>query len=316
MSIISPYAGISQPNLDLFMNPSKGTEVYEVRRLAQEVHANFGLQVVRIGSLQAFKPFVKFATPEGILCGTGSVVKETTRSDGNHEYRYFLGLPTIKKDKASANSDRDARDSNSLSVLIRSVKKNKEEPTRDKLLEAMHDGMRYTMRAVAASARGVPRISYDHNTVMAMTRFILGVDSSIPNMYINELQEKFDSYQSQMKFYEAANADYARYARGVTLVCINTLEDKPHYLVCDATFNTDTDKFEVQGDLKRYNSLADSPIADLAVMIRAHFQGTQHYDQHNELGVICADKFYPEIDISTGYSRHQEFWVAIPKHGQ
>lgn len=315
MTIISSHAEIPQQTLDLFMNASKGTEVYELRRLAQEVHANFGLQVLRIGSLQAFKPFVKFATPEGILCGGGSVVKDGSR-DGQPQYRYFLGLPTIRKEKASANSEKDARDSNSLSVLIRSVKKNKEEPTRDKLLEAMHEGMKYTMRAVAMSARSAPRISYDHNTVMAMTRFILGVDSSIPNMYINELQEKFDSYQSQMKLHEAANADYARYARGVTLVCINTVEDKPHYLVCDAVFNTDTEKYEVQGDLKRYNSLADSPIADLAVMIRAHFQGTQYYDQSNELGVMRNDKFYPEIDISTGYSRPHEFWVAIPKHGQ
>jgi hypothetical protein len=172
------------------------------------------------------------------------------------------------------------------------------------------------MRAVAASARGVPRMSIDNNMLVAMTRFVLGVDSSVPGMYISDLKEKFDQYQLQMQSFEAANADYSRYARGVTLVCVNTLEDKPHYLVCDATFDRSTDKFAIQGDLKRYNSLADSPIADLAVMIKTHFQGTQHYDQYNDLGVIRADKFYPEIDIATGYSRHQEFWVAIPKHGQ
>ena len=40
MSFISPHAEIAQESLDRFLNPSRGTEVYEVRRLAQEVHAN------------------------------------------------------------------------------------------------------------------------------------------------------------------------------------------------------------------------------------------------------------------------------------
>jgi hypothetical protein len=86
--------------------------------------------------------------------------------------------------------------------------------------------------------------------------------------------------------------------------------------VCDATFDTSADKFVVQGDLKRYNSLADSPIADMAVMIRTHFQGTLHHDQHNDLGILRAGTYYREIDISTGYARHEQLWVAIPKHGQ
>lgn len=315
MSIISSYCETEAEVVAQFNQAPKDSLIYELRRLAQEVNASFGLQVAEIMNTSAFKPSVRFVTPDGILCGSGSVVKEGTK-DGEATYRYWLSMPTISKEKASANSNRDSRDSSNLSSLIRTIKKNSEEPTTQKLLRAMNDGMKYTMRAVASLGRSQPRVSFDHDLTLAVTRFILGVDSSLPNMYISHLQDKFDQFQSQMQSFEAANADYARYTRGVTLVCINTVDNKPHYLVGDATFDTANDRFDVQGGLKRYNSLADSPIAPTATMIKTFMQGTPHYDNGNDLGVMRQDKYFSDIDIAVGYAKHQELWVAIPKHAQ
>lgn len=314
MSIISSYCEATPEAVERFTQSSKGSLTYELLRLAQEVNASFGLEV---GSLieSANRPYLKFLTPEGIVCGGCSVAKDTSKS-GENAYRYYLTLPTISKEKASANSDRDTRDSVSLATLIRTIKKNAEEPTAEKLLRAMNDGMKYTMRAVANASHGKPRLSFDSDTSLAVARFILGVDSSLPNMYISNLQDKFNKFQSEMQSFEAANADYARYTRGVTLVCVNNSTNKVHYLVGDATFDNSNDRFDIQGGLKRYNSLSESPIADLAVMIKAYMQGTPQFDSGNDLGIVRTDRYFPEIDVATGYQRHQELWVAIPKHAQ
>ena len=297
------------------MQAARGTEIYELRRLAQEAHASFGLQVSKIMNINAFKPSVRFVTPDGISCGSGSVVKDGSK-DGQTVYRYHLGFPTISKEKSSANSNRESRDSVNLASLIRAIKKNNEIPTTEKLLHAMNEGMKYTMRAVASGTHNQPRVSFDSNLSLAVTRFILGVDSSLSNAYISHLQDKFDQFQSEMQSFEAANTDYARYTRGVTLVCINTTDEKPHYLVGDATFNTANDRFDFQGSLKRYNSLADSPIAPTATMVKTFMQGTPHYDSSNDLGVTRQDKYFSDIDIAVGYAKHQELWVAIPKNAQ
>ena len=315
MSIISSYCETGAETVTKFMQAARGTEAYELRRLAQEVNASFGLQVSKITNINSFRPGVRFITPDGITCGVGNVVKDGTK-DGQPTYRYYISFPTIRKEKASANSSRDARDSVSLSTLIRAIKKNREEPTIKELLDAMTDGMKYTMRAVANSSKGHPRLSFDSGTALAVTRFVLGVDSSLPSMYISQLKDKFDQFQSEMQSFEAANADYARYARGITLVCINTSDEKPHYLIGDATFNTTNDRFDIQDGLKRYNSLADSPIAPTATMIKTFMQGTSYYDSSNDLGVMRQDRYFPDIDIAVGYTKHQELWVAIPKFAQ
>lgn len=315
MSIISSYCTSNPELVDRFTQASKGTEMYELRRLAQEVNASFGLEVVKITSSSPIRPCVHFVTADGIWSGSGSVTKDGIK-DNQTVYRYYITLPTIAKDKASANSSRDTRDSVNLSALIRTIKKNKEEPSSEKLLRTMNEGAKYTMRAVANNARSRPNVTFDSDTTLAVTRFVLGVDSSIPNAYINTLREKFDQFQSQMKSFQAANADYNRYTRGVTLVCINTVDSEPHYLVGDATFDTANDCFVFQGGLKRYNSLADSPVAPTATMIKTFMQGGPCYDNSNELGVMRQDKYFQDIDIAVGYSRAPELWVAIPKNAQ
>lgn len=315
MSIISPHCESEADVVEQLMQAPKGSVAYELRRLGQEINASFGLQVGGVSFVNTIKPSVRFVTAEGILCGSGSVSRDGAKN-GSAVYRYYVTLPTISKEKASANSDRRTRDSVNLPALIRAIKKNAEEPTDSTLIKTFNDGMKYTMKAVASAGKGHPRMSFDTNLCLSVAKFILGVDSSLSDVYISHLKDKFDQFQSEMQSFEAVNADYARYARGVTLVCINTVDDKPHYLVCEATFNTDDDRFELHGGLKRYNSLADSPLASTATMIKTYFQGTLHYDGTNDLGVIMSDKYYPDIDISTGYINRGELWVAIPKHSQ
>lgn len=319
MSLISSYCEVEQDRIERFMNAPKDTELYELKRLAQEVNATFGLEVVSMHNETAFRPGVNFVTANGIKCGSASVVKDGTK-DGKKVFRYYLTMPTIRKDKSSANSGRDSRDSTTLSTLIRTIKKNKEEPTIEKLLNVFQDGMKYAMRSVERAGGDTPTLRFDTETSAAVARYVLGIDAAMPHMYIDSLREKFDQYQSQMQSHQEANRDFTRFARGVTLVGIvreNEYDNqKPHYLVVDATFNAGKYSFEFQGDLKRYNSLADSPIADIAVMVKTHMMGMPHYDSKNDLGVLLADRYYNEIDISTGYTSRDCVWVAIPKHAQ
>lgn len=316
MPLISSYCTVDQESLDQLMNAPKDTELYELKRLAQEVNVGFGLEVVDLKYANAFRPAVNFVTKSGINCGGASVYRDGAK-DGKKVFRYHLSMPTINKDKCSANSDRGTRDSTNLSSLIRAIKKNKEEPDDKKLLKAFSGGMLYVMLNIERAGGNAPSMQLDTSVSVAIARYMLGVDSSIPNMYIDTLREKFDTYQSQMQAHQEANKDLTRYARGITLVGIMDFDTpSQYYLVIDTTYNIDKREFEFQGDLKRYNRLTDSPLAPTATMIKTYMTGSANHSDRNDLGVVMGDTFYRNIDISTGYSTRDHLWVAIPKHAQ
>lgn len=315
MSLYSTFADVSDEDRHIFDNPTNHINV-EFRRFVREVCVQFNLQISRF-IRSASQPSAQFVTPGGLHAGTASVTHEGTK-DGKELYRYRFASPSISKEKSSANSDRGTRDSSNLATLIRTIKKNKEVPTYEAIAKEMFGGVNFVLTSIRNnSIADRPRLSINNDIIHAMTRKILGIDEAFEARYISELKDAHSKFQSDMSKYNDTISDVARYAKGMDLVLIDyKMPNKPAYFVTSATVDIQKDVWDFQGELKRYDSLKDSPLATEALMIRAHMEAHADFDNKNELGLAVRDKYYPDIDISIGYGRHDRLWVAIPKFAE
>jgi hypothetical protein len=252
----------------------------------------------------------RLVTESGISCGSVSVEYE-----GDNRYIYRAHFKTINKEKASAKSDRDTRDSNKIGSLIRAIKKNKEEPTAEALVQSMRRDILAPFNSVESDVRyGGPTISLPQELQKAAMNFVLGIDTVGMNAYIDDLKAIHSKYQSEIKSHEEKTSDSKRFKRGATVIgCVTQHTSDPHYLVADVSLGDDG-MFTFHTPLKRYNTLKELSIAPVVMMINTFTQGRTDYNRDNEFGLSVRDKYYPELDISTGYMSHNNpFWVAIPK---
>jgi hypothetical protein len=66
---------------------------------------------------------------------------------------------------------------------------------------------------------------------------------------------------------------------------------------------------------RRYATLADSPVATDAVIIRTYAQDKEFFHTDNELGLRPMDKFLTDIDVAVGFQNHTNgVWALIPKN--
>jgi len=317
MSIYSEFCLVTSEQRTAFDNTGPGV-VKEMRKLVCELNAQFGLRIGAFNSLGSYNPSVALLSEDGITCGNARVSQDAIK-EGKIIYRYFVQLPTIRKEKASANSPRDTRDSSSIATIIRAIKKNKEEPLREKLYADLYDGIRYPFQAVQAASSNKPSIRIDGDMAEAVARKILGIDDTMALGYITQLRQSYDKFQYEMKLNEAATKEIRRYRKGTDIVCItrDNAGAATYYLVGETVQDpTDSDKVVLQGTLKRYNSLADTRLAPTIAMIKTYMQGQAGYDRTNEFGVPLGDNYYKDIDVATGYSNRNQLWIAIPKNAE
>ena len=306
MSIISTFAS---DNVAEILNEDNPHRV-ELKKLVHEVCHAYNLRVVGISRANTRRDVAHLVTEGGIASGSVSAEYE---GDGNYTYR--ASFKTINKEKASAKSDRDTRDANKISSLIRAIKKNKEEPTEEAILKSMRRDMVTPFESIEQHIRyGGPSLSLPSSIQKAATNFILGIDTVGMNAYIDELKSIHSKYQSEIKSHEEKVSDAKRFRRGATMIgCVTHRTTTPHYLVADVSLS-DEGEFTFHTPLKRYSTLKDLPIAPVVMMVKTFTQGISEYSADNEFGLAVRDKYYPELDISTGYSSHsQPMWVAIPK---
>jgi hypothetical protein len=307
MSIISNFA---RDNVAEQLNEDHIYRI-ELKKLVHEFCHAYNLRLIRItkgGSRES----AYLVTESGMACGSVSIEYE-----GNNKYTYRACLKTINKDKASAKSDRDARDSNRISSLIRSIKKNKEEPTVEALLKSMRRDMLTPFEAIEQHIRhGGPTVSLPQEIQKAAMNFVLGIDTVGMNAYIDDLKAIHSKYQSEIKSHEERTSDSKRFRKGATMIgCMthHTNGADPHYLIADVLLGDDG-SFTFHTPLKRYNTLKELPIAPVVMMINTFMQGRDSYNADNEFGLPIRDRYYPELDVSTGYTSHSNpLWVAIPK---
>lgn len=307
MNIISEFAA-DKIALGVALESAETATAIELKKLAHEVCHEYNLRVIR--TINSGNNKALLVTPDGINCGYVSVEKNS-----NGDFTYLIGLPTIRKERSSAKSDRGERDSNKLSSLLRAIKKNKEEPTTEKIYKAMRRDFISPFSSVQSkSLYGRPNLSMPSNLQEIVAKHILGVDTHSMAMYIDELQKVYSEHQSKMKSYNESASEIVRYRRGATLIgVLNRTNTGTYYLAADVSLDEHGD-FTFHTPLKRYSTLKELPIAPIVMMVNTYMQSKNAYDSSNEMGLWYHDHFYDDLDIAVGYSgSNNGLWVAIPK---
>jgi hypothetical protein len=282
----------------------------ELRKFAHEVCHEYDLRVINMTSSSTQQRRANLVTENGIPCGYVALTRE---GDGKHTY--FLGLPTVNKERSSSKSHRGERDSNKISSLLRAIKKNKEEPTAEKIYNVMRRDFISPFSTVQSkSMYGRPAISMPSHIQEVAVKHILGVDTLSMAMYIDDLKKVYSEHQLKMKSYDNSASEIVRYRRGATLIGVfRHSNTNTYYLTADVSLNEEGD-FTFHTPLKRYSTLKELPIAPVVAMVNTYMQGKDQYDNTNELGLWFQDRFFEDLDIAVGYSGSASgLWVAIPK---
>ena len=305
MDYISQFANEQATQKQMDDNP-------KLKSLAMQVCHEFNLRV------HQYKETHKLGilTEQGLPVGYISVIKDYR--DG--EFYYEVSMPDIiSKEKSSARSDRNSRDSDKVATLLKSIKKNKEQPTTEKLTKNYLQCLYYALQRVGEAQK--PDIVIRNDVALSAIKFALGIDTMEVQLHTAKLQETYDQYMKLVNELSSAQGNQARYLKGCTAIGIvgNRWHEsgKAYYLVGNVGAD-ENNNLAFQGGLTRYASLADTEHAPMAAMIRTYMQGNRHGDRDgsNELGIPWADHYYNEIDIATGYTGNTGLWALIPKHGE
>jgi hypothetical protein len=306
MDYISQFANAELTQQRMDENP-------KLKSLAMQICHEFNL---RVSNNKKEAHMLSLLTDNGLPVGNISVIKDYR----NSEFYYEITMPDIiSKDKSSARSDRNSRDSDKVATLIKSIKKNKEIPTIDKLTKNYLQCLFYALSRVGEARK--PDISIHQDVALSAIKYALGIDTMGVQLHTAKLQEIYNQYMKEVNELSNAKSNQDRYLKGCTAIGIvggrwsdSTL---PHYLVGNVGANEDGN-LAFQGNLTRYATLTDTEHAPTAAMIRTYMQGHRHGhgEQSNELGVPWSDHYYDEIDIATGYTGNTGLWVLIPKHAE
>ena len=304
MQFISQFANEALTQQQMDDNP-------KLKSLAMQMCHEFNLRVHQTN--EAHK--LNLLTERGLPVGNLSVIKDYR----NSEFYYEVSMPDIiQKEKSSARSDRNSRDSDKVATLIKSIKKNKEIPTEEKLTKNYLQCLYYALMRVGEAQQ--PSVSIHNDVALSAIKFALGIDTMEVQLHTAKLQEIYDQYMKSVNELSSAQNNQARYLNGCTAIGIvgnrwHNDTHKPYYLVGDVAGNADNN-LAFQGNLTRYASLADTEHAPITAMIRTYMQGSKHPEGSNELCVAWADRYYDEIDIATGYTGSSGLWVLIPQHAE
>ena len=305
MDYISQFANQDATQEQMDNNP-------KLKSLAMQMCHEFNLRVHQ--HKEAHK--LGILTEQGLPVGNISVIKDYR--DG--EFYYEVSMPDIiSKEKSSARSDRNSRDSDKVATLLKSIKKNKEIPTTEKLTKSYLQCLYYALQRVGEAQR--PDIVVRNDVALSAIKFALGIDMMGVQLHTAKLQEIYGQYMKEVNELSSAKNNQARYLKGCTAIGIiggrwNDSSMLPHYLVGNVVGNEDNNP-TFQGGVTRYSTLADTEHAATAAMIRTYMQGDKNVNgNNNDLGIPWSDCYYDKIDIATGYTGNSGLWALIPKYGE
>ena len=250
-------------------------------------------------------------TERGIPVGKMDFERDYSRSNTNPDgYAFLYTSPIISKQKASSRAGRSTRDSSTVTGIINALKKNSEVPNEDKLLQNYKGSMRFAYTALGNTASNKNTISLDSAATLALVKLLIENDKAGAESYRKDVESAYAQYLDRMAKINEAKASMGRFDHS-TAIGVISYESETFYIVGEAT---NTAGNIALTNWTRYNSLYNSPVAADAAMIRAYMEG-HHPDVNNELKMPFDDKFYPDIDIVTGYSSvHYGVWALIPKN--
>ena len=256
-----------------------------------------------------------FYTPSGLFSGTLTLNRGHNRRSGNPCEYFVFRSPTVKKEKCSARSNSNERDSEKITGIITAVKKNGETPTDDRLLDQFRPGINDAYNSITSSVR-TPNVDLDSQEKIALLRSFIENNNAHAEVYRKEFEDSYTAYLDAQSKVNDALAVKARFKKGSHVVGImsNGVDDKLHYILADLE-PTEKNGISVV-NVKRYETLSDTPIASQVMMIRTYTQSKSWYESSNELGMKYMDQYLDDIDVAVGYrNRENGLWVLIPKHG-
>ena len=142
MDIISTYG-----NQDLVRTILENPNRAELKKLAHEFCASFNLKVTNNGLSESR---VSVVDNNGIPLGA-----LYTTSDGSDTIYIYEAEGIVKKERSSKYTDNNSRDSKKISTLIRSIKKNNEEPTASKLFPLWNRALNFGFTELKSSRASV-----------------------------------------------------------------------------------------------------------------------------------------------------------------
>jgi len=257
---------------------------------------------------------ISLEMPNGMRIGSLSV----NSSSGNPVY--VAEMPCIiSKDRSSKWSGNGARDSEKLPNLIRTIKKNKEQPTDAKVLEMFNSAIYHAMADITRSRE--PNFGINGTQALDALKAVLGIDNMSVHQHIPEFQKMYDSYIKAVESVKDGQATADRFRRGCTMIYIENDRYKTDsvsgYYVADFTTGMTANGklgYQFQSPLTRYASLKETEHAPTVAMIRSYLEGIpKYFDKDNEFGVRYCDNYFDDMDFAVGNSNNK-LVVLLPKH--
>jgi len=234
--------------------------------------------------------------------------------DYNGEFYQYTSDVFVSKQKATGRANKQTRDSKTITGLIKAVTKNKEWPQYDGLYRSFRRGLSY---AFNATCPGRPA-QIDLSSELAGALVVSYIEKTdISGQYDATLLAKYDELMRKRREYMEGADAFKRFAKGCKVVAISQRTHAgPHtYYVGNVSATLDS-RGGIQDinliHFHRYDFISECDLvaADMAI-IKTYMQD-KIKDAFNPLHIPFADKYYPEIDIATGYDNREMLWVLIP----
>jgi len=264
---------------------------------------------------------VWFHTTNGFPAGDLQYLPNGTITDRSKP-RYIYTGPFVSKEKASANSGRNQRDSEKITGILSAMKRNDEIPEEKAIFGRFIPGINYGFNS-CKQHNSKPGISLDSDETHALVELYLNNNPTFAAQHRNRIESKYESYLDELEKIKDAKANLTRFAAGAKIIGIipdpvPTPLGGPDYYYAVGEAKLDGEQRNVvvlQSPLERYDSLSDSPVAADAAIIKTYATGKTWFDKENELGIPMGDRYYEDIDVGVGYSNHEYgWWVVIPKN--
>lgn len=304
--------------VSVYGNPAKAHRLLSnsthLTKFAQEFCHEFDTRVSFDGDNFSNRN-ISLEMPNGMRIGSLSV----NSSSGNPIY--IAEMPSIiSKDRSSKWSGNGARDSEKLPNLIRTIKKNKEQPTDAKVLEMFNSAIYHALDDITNSRE--PNFGINGTQALDALKAVLGIDNISVQQHVSEFQKMYDNYMEAVASVADSKVTADRFKKGCTMIYIENERYKADsvsgYYVADfvTAMNANTGKlgYEFQSPLKRYASLKETEYAPTVAMIRSYLEGKPKlFDKDNEFGVRYMDHYLEDMDIAVGHSNNK-LVVLLPKH--
>lgn len=304
-NIISEWADMQKTEAILNSNP-------ELNKLVREFTARFkGFTVSESYGYNDTHNTdrVLLLNEAGVECATLKVDRGYV--DGKQVPIYMFSSPSVKKERSSRFSDSHTRDSTKITGLLKSIEKNNDLPTKESIYKEFSAGIGYAFSQLQTREMDTPRLGAQQ-TIEVLKRFTGRDTTALPGSLMEEVNKVLDQYEKKLVHDKTSNVNLFRFGSGCTVIGWGR-GAKSHYLVGTSRLDDPTGSLKVTvSGMARYKTLADTPHAGLAVMIREYFKGTDLYEADNELGFKFHDKYHNDMDVSCGYSGSKYCWILIP----